>query len=196
MVTRNSTIEMEKNTIRELIDNIKLQLLAAFPTSSIALGFNFNKRVNLTSTVKFSFVCFAECSIFQIIGFWKQSRINSFITDNKFGNDLMVFIENERLDALLPLFIKRIISMWVYIDIIELSAVGDIQAPFSEYILIQSKFDKMGYWNFTTQYYIIVIEHFVSNITIKICTDTGENFSIIDGKVTCCLQFRRRPFLV
>ena len=48
-VTRSSTIEAGNYTIRELIDNIKLELVAAFPTSSIALGFNFNKqRVDIT----------------------------------------------------------------------------------------------------------------------------------------------------
>ena len=56
----------------------------------------------------------------------------------------MVFNENERVDALLPPLVKRIISMCVYTDIIELSAFGDMQAPFLEYVPIQSKFDKMG----------------------------------------------------
>ena len=55
----------------------------------------------------------------------------------------MVFDENERVDALLPPLIKRITSMWVYTDIIELSAVGDIQAPFIGYVSIQSKFDEI-----------------------------------------------------
>ena len=51
------------------------------------------------------------------------------------------------MDALLPPLIKQIISMWVYTDIIELLAVGDIKAPFLKYVPIQSKFDEMGYWN-------------------------------------------------
>ena len=130
-VTRSSTIEAGNYTIRELMDNIILELLAAFPTSSIALGFNFNKqRVDLTSSVKFAFVCFAECSILQIMGFGKQSRIGSFTTDHKSGYDLIMFNENERMEALLPPLIKQITSMWIYTDIIELSAVGDIQTKF------------------------------------------------------------------
>ena len=44
----------------------------------------------------------------------------------------------------LPPLIKRITSMWVYTDIIELSAVGDIQAPFLGNVPIQNKFDEMG----------------------------------------------------
>ena len=52
------------------------------------------------------------------MGFGKQSRIGSFTTDHKFGYDLMVFDENERVDALLPLLIKQITSMWVYTEII------------------------------------------------------------------------------
>ena len=82
----------------------------------------------------------------------KQSRIGSFTTDHKFGYNLMVFNKNERVDALLPPLIKRITSIWVYNDIIELLAVGDIQAPFLGYVLIQSKFDEMGYWNFNPPY--------------------------------------------
>ena len=53
----------------------------------------------------------------------------------------MVFDENERVDALLTRLIKQITSVWVYTDIIELSAVCDIQATFLEYVPIQSKFD-------------------------------------------------------
>ena len=120
-VNRNSTIEAGNYTIRELIDNIKLELFAAFPTSLISLKFNFNKqRVDLTSSVELAFVCFAECSILQIMVFGKHSKIGSFTTDHKFCYDLIVFYENERVDALLPPVIKRITSMWVYTDIIEL----------------------------------------------------------------------------
>ena len=90
-------------------------------------------------------MCFTECSILQIIEFEKQSRIGSFTTDHKFVYDLMVFNENERVDAILPPFIKRITSMWVYPDIIVLSAIGNIQAPFLEYVPNQSKFDEMAY---------------------------------------------------
>ena len=108
----------------------------------------------------------------------------------------MVFNEHKRVDALLPPFIKQITSMWVYTDSIELSAVGDIQAPFLWYVPIQSKFDKMEYWNLNPPYYIKVNKNTVSNIIIKICTDTGEDFPIINGKVSCSLHFCRRPFLV
>ena len=52
----------------------------------------------------------------------------------------MVFNENERVDALLPRLIKQITSMLVYTDIIELYAVGDIQALLLGYVLIQKKF--------------------------------------------------------
>ena len=97
-------------------------------------------------------MCFAECSFLQIMGFEKQSKIGSFITDYKFNYDLMVFNENERVDELLPPLIKRITSMWVYTDIIEISAVGDIHSPFLGHVPIQSKFDEMGYWNFNPPY--------------------------------------------
>ena len=100
--------------------------------------------------------------------FIKQSRIGSFTTDHKFAYAFIMFDENKHLDAQLPPSINRITGMWVYSDIIELSAVGDTQAPILGYLLIQSKFDEMGYWNFNSPYNIEIKEHFVSNITIKI----------------------------
>ena len=107
-----------------------------------------------------------------------------------------MFDENKHLDAQLPPSINRITGMWVYSDIIELSAVGDTQAPILGYLLIQSKFDEMGYWNFNSPYNIEIKEHFVSNITIKIGTEPGEDFSIVDRKITCYLHVLHRPFLV
>ena len=43
-ITRSSTNEAGNYTIRELLDNMKLELLAAFPKSLIELGINFNKQ--------------------------------------------------------------------------------------------------------------------------------------------------------
>ena len=68
---------------------------------------------------------FVEFLILQIMGFEKQSRIGSFTTDHKLGYNLIVFNENKLETALLPPLIKRITSMWVYTDIIEISVVGD-----------------------------------------------------------------------
>ena len=82
--------------------------------------------------------------------------------------------------------------MWVYIDIIAIVAVGDIQKPCLKYLPIQSKFDKIGYWNFNTPYSMKVNKHSFSKITIKICIDTGINFKIVDGNITCNLYFCRQ----
>ena len=88
-------------------------------------------------------------------------------------------MKKKLVEALLQPVIKRNTSMWIYTDIIELSAVGTIQGPFLGYVPIQSKFDELGYWNFTPPYDIKVKEHSITNITIKICTDTGENFRLL-----------------
>ena len=78
-VTRSSTIEAENYTIRELIDNIKLELLAAFPTCLIKLGFNFNKqRVDLTSSVKICLCFFCRMLYSPNYGIWKTIK-NRFI---------------------------------------------------------------------------------------------------------------------
>ena len=44
--------------------------------------------------------------------------------------------------------------------------------------------------------YVKVREKNIRTITIKIFTETGEEFNIQDDVVTCRLNFRRRPFLV
>ena len=81
--------------------------------------------------------------------------------------------------------------MLVYSDIVELSLVGDTQAPILGSLPIQSEFGDQVYWSFNPPYYVRLREKHISTITIQLCDDTGELFPIADGKVFSRLNFRR-----
>ena len=86
--------------------------------------------------------------------------------------------------------------MYVYSDIVELSLVGNSQVPIMGFLLIRSSLQDTGHWVFNPPLYVRVKEKNITTITIKICTESGEEYFILDGLVTCRLHFRRRPFLV
>ena len=86
--------------------------------------------------------------------------------------------------------------MYVYSDIVKLSPVGNSQVPIMGFVPIKSKFQESGHWVFNPPMYVSVREKNIRTITIKISTETGEEFPIHDDVITCRLNFRRRPFLV
>ena len=86
--------------------------------------------------------------------------------------------------------------MYVYSDIVELSPVSNRQVPIMGFLPIKSNFQKNGHWVFNLPLYVMVSEKNIRTITMKISTETGEEFPIKDDVVTCRLNFRRRPFLV
>jgi len=90
---------------------------------------------------------------------------------------------------------NTISSMLVYSDIVEESLIGDSQANILLHLPIQSKPGEQGYWRSEPIYYIPIRQNVISNITIKLCQDTGEFMPISVGKVMCRLHFRRvSPF--
>ena len=86
--------------------------------------------------------------------------------------------------------------MYVYSNIDELSSVGNSQVPIMDSLPIKSNFQENGHWVFNPPLYVRVREKNIKTITMKISTETGEEFPIHDDVVTCRLNFRRRPFLV
>ena len=64
------------------------------------------------------------------------------------------------------------------------------------FLPIKSRFQEPGHWVFNPPLYVRVSEKNITTITMKISTETGDEFPIQDGLVTCRLNFRRRPFLV
>ena len=86
--------------------------------------------------------------------------------------------------------------MYLYSDIVEQSPVGNSQVPIISFLPIKSNFQEIGHWVFNPPLYVRVREKNIRTITMKISTETGEEFPIHDDVVTCRLNFRRRPFLV
>ena len=86
--------------------------------------------------------------------------------------------------------------MYVYSDIVELSPVNNSQVPIMGFLPIKSKFQENNQWVLNPPLYVRVRKKNIRTITMKILTETGEEFPIYDDVVTCCLNFRRRPFLV
>ena len=85
--------------------------------------------------------------------------------------------------------------MYVYLDIVVLSFVGNSQVPILGFLPIKTKFQEEGHWVFNPPLYVSVKEKNINTITMKMCAETGEKFPIQDGVVTCRLHFYRRPFL-
>ena len=85
--------------------------------------------------------------------------------------------------------------MYVYSDIVELSPVSNSQVPIMVFLLIKSRFQQNGHWVLNPPLSVRVRENNINTITMKISTETGDEFPIQDGLVTCRLNFRRRPFL-
>ena len=85
--------------------------------------------------------------------------------------------------------------MYVYSDIVELFPMGNSQVLIMGFLPIKSRFQENGHWVFNPPLYVRVREKNINTITIKILNETGDEFHIQDGLVTCGLIFRRRPFL-
>ena len=181
--------------LSKILEIIQRQLVGMFgvfkPTN---LKFNPNQyRFEFNSTVTFAIACYTEHSIIQLLGFGSQSTILHH--PNKRAVEYIVFNANNYLQAKLPPSITRISSMYVYSDIVEQSPVGNSQVPIMGFLPIKSNLQEIGHWVFNPPLYVRVRKKNITSITMKISTETGEDFPIQDGCVTCHLNFRRRPFL-
>ena len=110
--------------------------------------------------------------------------------------EFMIIPQYRTIQAHLSPSLKPMTNMYVYSDIVELSPVGNSQVLIISFLPIKSRFQENGHFLFNPPLYVRVREKNTNTITIKISTETGDEFSIHDGLVTCRLNFRRRPFLV
>ena len=85
--------------------------------------------------------------------------------------------------------------MYVDSDIVELSSVGSSQVPIMGFFPIRYSFQETGHWLFNPPLYVRVKEKNIATIKINICTESSEEFPILNVLVTCRLHYRRRPFL-
>ena len=66
--------------------------------------------------------------------------------------------------------------MYVYLDIVELSPVGNSQVSKMGFLLIKSKFQESGHWVFNPPMHVKSREKNIRTITIKIFTDLVKSF--------------------
>ena len=154
----------------------------------------YQYRVEINPNVTFAIACYSKHSILKLLGFGSQSTVIE--TVKKRAVEYMVFAANMYVQAKLPPSIRRISNMYVYSDIVELSPVGNSEVPIMGVFPIKSNFQENGHWVFNPPLYVRIREKNIRTITMKISTETGEEFPIYDDVVTCRLNFRRRPFLV
>ena len=79
--------------------------------------------------------------------------------------------------------------MYVYSDIVELSLVCNSQVPIIGFLSIKSNFEESDHWVLNPPMYVRVREKNIRTITIKISTETCDEFPIQDDVVTCRLNF-------
>ena len=181
--------------ISQILELIESQFHMVFTNKTIYLRINpYQYRVEINPNVNFAIACYAERSILNQLGFGSQSTVIE--TPQKRAVEYIIFNANMYVQAKLPSSIQRISNMYVYSDIVELSPVGNSQAPIMGFLSIKSNFQKNGHWVFNPPLYVRFRKTNIRKITMKNSTETGKKFPIHDDVVTCRLNFRRRPFLV
>lgn len=176
--------------VEDIVNQINVQINKIPQLKGNQISYNENThKVTFTTTTDYALAAYADNSILQLLGLSKQTT--TALSDNKVTLECIKLEANKRLVSELTAHIKRLTSIFVYSDIVELSLVGDSQSALLGYCPIQSKFGDQGYWCFNPPYYVRVREKFINSIKIELCTDTGEIFPIEDGKVNCRLNFRR-----
>ena len=130
----------------------------------------------------------------QLLGFGSQSTQCEI--QGKRSIEFMIIPQYRTMQGDLPPSLKQITNIYVYSDIVELSPVGNSQVPIMVFFPIKSRFQENGDRVFNPALYVRVKEKNMNTITIKISTETGDEFSFQDGLVTCCLNFRRQLLLV
>ena len=195
MVNRASQIPRGNYDISTIWELIKTQFNLVFSNKTINLIIDFYQyRVEIIPNEQLAIACYASRSILQLLCFGSQSIVQNTLERRTF--EFMIFDSNKYIQAKLPPSIKRISNMYVYSNINELSPVGNSQVPIMGFIPIKRKFQESGHLVFNPSKYVRVREKNICTITIKISTETGEEFPIQDDVVTCRLNFCCRPFLI
>ena len=84
-------------------------------------------------------------------------------------------------------------SMYIYSDICDYQLVGDSQAPLLGILPIDGQHKQQRYWSFVPPYYIGVTRAFLSEIELRICTDTGDLLPFTsDSTVVVRIHFRKK----
>ena len=194
-VADSYTIRCGNYDIEKIIELITNSFNKIYANKTIGFKIDLNKyRVKINPNVPVAIACYAENSVLQLLDF--ESRSTQFEIQGKRSIEFMIIPEYRTIQADLPPSLKQITNMYMYSDIVELSPVGNSQVPIMGFLPIKSRFQENGHLVFNPPLYVRLRQKNINTITMKILTDTGDEFPIQDDLVTCRLNFRRRPFLV
>ena len=95
-----------------------------------------------------------------------------------------------------PPSLDPLTTMYVYTDIVKWQLVGDGESPLLGVVPIKGDLKDVSYFTFPHPYYVPLERHEISEINLKLKTDTGDPFPLVkNGKVVCRLHFRRKHLL-
>ena len=181
--------------ISKILELIESQFYMVFSNKTTDLSMDpYQYRVKINLNVTFAIACYAEHSILKVLGFGSQSIVIE--TPQKRAVEFMLFGSNMYDQAKLPPSIHRISNLYVYSNIVELSPVRNSKVPIMGFLPIKSNFQENGHWVFNPLLYVRVRENNIRTITMKISTETGDEFPIHDNVIICRLNFCRPPLLV
>ena len=115
----------------------------------------------------------------QLLGFGSQSP--QLKIQGKRSIEFMIITQYRTIQTNLPPSLKQITNMCVYSNIVELSLLANSQVPIMGFLPIKRQFQENDHWVFNPPLYVRVREININTITIKILTETGDEFFIQDG---------------
>lgn len=187
-------IQAGNYTVEDIVNQMKARVKQIPILSNINITYDENThKVTFTQDKEYVLGVYYKDSILHLLGLSKQTTPVQYKGSTQY--EYLKLEPNKVLVSKLNAHIKRLTSIFVYSDIVELSLVGDSQSALLGYCPIQSTFGEQGYWCFNPPYYVKVRERYINNIRIEMCTDTGDIFPIDDGRVYCRLNFRRIGYI-
>ena len=82
-------------------------------------------------------------------------------------------------------------NIFVYTDFIKYIMVGNTQIQLLGYLLVQSTWGNVAYWNFNLAYYVRVKEQNIRSVSFKLCNELGDVINFESENGICRLHFRR-----
>ena len=159
--------------ISQILELIEGHFHMVFGNKTINQRMNpFQYRVEINQNVNLAIACYAERSIFKLLGFGSQSNVIENL--QKRALEYMVLNVNMYVQAKLPPSIQRISNMYVYSNIVELSPMDNSKVPIMGFLPIKSNFQEISHWLFYPLLYVRKREQNIKTITMKSSTETSE----------------------
>ena len=158
--------------------------------NSVKCDYQYNENTNKISITggRTRINVFIEDPNFEILTGIKLSQ------DKRFTGDEPMYAITNYFPVIGPASKLEIpASMYIYSDICDYQLVGDTQAPLLGILPISGDHKEQRYWSFVPPYYIGVTKAYVSEIELRLCTDTGDLVPFTkDSLVVARLHFRKK----